>query len=88
MWLHGRKAPLPEGTEERLVHLDRVCVRQIWEECFGRDSVELGRRPQDRQAIRQIMERMPGWQRVRTSCRFGKAYGTQRGYVRQQEENL
>ena len=88
MWLHGRKAPLPDGAKETLVHIDRVCVVQIWEECFGRDLVELGRRPQDRQAIRQIMERMPGWQRVRTSCRFGKAYGTQRGYVRQPEENL
>ena len=82
MWLHGRKAPLPDGAEETLVHIDRVCVVQIWEECFGRDLVELGRRPQDRQAIRQIMERMPGWQRVRTPRKLGKAYGSQRCFER------
>ena len=58
---------------------DRVCLAEIWCECFGRmkgdmkrgDSVELGR----------LMRKVKGWEPAKKAERFGP-YGVQKGYVR------
>ena len=78
MWLHGRKAPLPEGEELKLQPILYVSVRQIWEDCFGGDIRYL--RPQDRQEIRRIMSKMPEWEYLKTPRKLGK--GSQRCYKR------
>lgn len=67
------------GVETR----DRVCVMEIWAECFGQQPNRLTKR--DGNEIRDIMDALPGWGRYEGNksgvLRFG-AYGRQTGYVR------
>lgn len=62
---------------------ERVCVAEIWVECFSRD---MGRglgamRRQDANELRAIMRQMPGWREMEKKQKFGP-YGTQRCFER------
>lgn len=57
---------------------DRICVAEIWTECL--DGQRKNIRQQDSRRIARIMDRMPGWNRIR--IRFGKDYGIQKGWTR------
>lgn len=79
-WLSGYDfGEAPEGTEPR----ERVCVMEIWAECFGNDPGRIKRVEADE--IHDIMLEMPGWERYEKGngkIRFGALYGSQRAYVR------
>ena len=64
-----------EGTIER----DRVCIAEIWCECFGNDKGKLKR--MDSNEIAAIMARIEGWEKTDKSMRFDK-YGVAKGYVK------
>lgn len=76
--------PRPDSSHGLL--RDRICVSEIWCECFGYSRSSLQRRDSDE--IHAIMKQIPGWTRY-TGTRSGKAkfpiYGTQRAYVRQDD---
>ena len=64
-------------TDEELVPRDKVCAREIYLECLGRNDATTD--PRVIKRLNGIMMRMPEWMRVKTSLRFGP-HGTQRGY--------
>ena len=68
---------LPEDTV--LVQRTKVCAAEIWQECFGSDLKYMGKR--DSMEINSIMQSIRGWERNRSSQRYG-FYGTQRGFER------
>lgn len=57
----------------------RVCVKEIFCECFGRAANSY--KNTDGRDIAAIMARIPGWEKLDSSRRI-KGYGNQRGYVR------
>jgi len=59
---------------------DRVCALEIWVEVYGGDPKNM--KPMDARNINDIMREMPGWERSKSTLRFGKIYGTQRGFTR------
>ena len=75
-YLNGNVRP---ESEEKLEPIDRVCIMQIWVECLGGDQRYL--KPQDRTKIRNIMNRVPGWEKIKTAARYGP-YGVQKGFRR------
>ena len=81
MDVSARKMYLQGNTkiEEPLAPIDKVCVMEIWVECIGGDQRYL--KPQDRTKIGNILARVPGWERVKTTARFGP-YGIQKGFRR------
>ena len=64
-------------TEEPLCPINKVCILEIWVECLGGGQQYL--KPLDRTKIGNIMARMPGWERIKTTARFGP-YGVQKGF--------
>lgn len=64
------------GTVKR----DRVCVMEIWCECFGKDKGNLERRSSNE--IAAIMKRIPGWVPMKGTKKFG-IYGPAKGYERE-----
>jgi len=61
-----------EGKEVR----DRVCVIEIWQDCF----MEKGKpRPMESKQIGRILDKNSNWIRV-NSIRFGIRFGRQRGW--------
>lgn len=64
-----------EGTVER----DRVCIAEIWCECFGNEKGKLKR--QESNEIAAIMARLEDWEKTDKSMRFG-IYGVGKGYLR------
>lgn len=71
-----------EGLDIRAVgklRRDRVCVAEIWAECFGRDGGALKR--QDAQELRTIMRQIPGWAESEGKLWCGP-YGSQRCFLR------
>lgn len=59
---------------------DRVCALEIWVEVYGGDPKNM--KPMDARNINDIMREMPGWERSKSTLRFGKIYGIQRGFTR------
>ncbi len=82
----SRQGWFAESEEIRAVGValrERVCVAEIWAECFSRG---MGRglgtmKRQDANELRAIMRQMPGWRELPDKARFGP-YGVQRGFVR------
>lgn len=66
--------PDVEGTELR----DRVCVQEIWQDCFGGRKADM--RPADSRRIASIMNNTPGWTR-RSTVRLGVRFGRQLGWI-------
>ena len=66
----------PEGTVIR----QKVCSLEIWCELLGGEKRELtiGKSKE----IRDIIQNAGGWEAVKSSMRFGRLYGTQRGFIR------
>jgi putative DNA primase/helicase len=62
------------------VRRERVCIMEIWQECFGGDPKQLTR-PMTKE-LHEIMQGLPGWKRTENKMRFGNIYGVQRGYIR------
>ena len=66
------------GTEKR----DRVCIMEIWCECFGKDRANLKR--QDSNEIGAIMARIEDWEKYKggkyDKLDF-KPYGVAKGYL-------
>lgn len=59
---------------------DRVCVMEIWCELLGNSKGNL--KPINSREINDALRGLPGWEQSRTPMRFGKLYGSQRGYQR------
>lgn len=68
-----------EGVNRR----ERVCVMEIWCECFGRDRGNLKR--QDTNDIIAILTNIGGWKRSEGKMRF-PVYGVVRGFVRDEKK--
>lgn len=69
-----------EGYDGETMKRDKVCALEIWVEVFNGDRNNF--RAVDARNINDIMREIPGWERSKSTIRFGKIYGTQRGYVR------
>lgn len=65
----------PAGTVRR----DRVCIAELWQECFNGDPKNLDRLKTIE--LRSIMNRMPGWEAMEKKDWFGP-YNAQKGYRR------
>lgn len=65
--------------EGGFIYRDKICAVEILVECFGMQTKNI--RNFESSEINSIMESIPGWERMRTSARFGR-YGTQRGFRR------
>lgn len=58
---------------------DKVCVAEVWCELLGQDKSRIDTRAQRR--IGQILSSAPGWERAKSTARFG-LYGTQKAWRR------
>ena len=70
------------GTEGGTVQRDCVCVAEVWQECFGKDSGNMKRT--DANEIRAILRQIPGWKEIPKKQRCGP-YGVQRCFERCEE---
>lgn len=69
----------PKGTIKRT----KTCVMEIWCELFNGDPKQLT--PLNSREINEILKGLKGWKKYDGRLRFGKVYGVQRAFVR--EEN-
>lgn len=70
-----------QAAEDQLMHRDKICAIEIWNECFKMPGYNRMRRS-DSKEINSILERLPGWERQKEAIRFGGEYGPQRGFIR------
>jgi len=77
-YLHGDEFERTKytGTVQR----QRVCIAEIWCECFEKDRGSLKR--QDSNEIAAIMSRIEGWKKTGKALKFGKLYGDAKAYIR------
>lgn len=84
MDLFQRKAFLEGDTftepGEGTVLRQQVCAAEVWCEVFDKKLGDLSN--YDAKEINKILAKIPGWEKQKNSARFGKIYGTQRGYRR------
>ncbi len=77
----------PEDSDA-LVERTQVCAVEVWVECLGNDIKKFP--AMDRREINEILRRMPGWKlydgNKRGALRFGKHYGVQRAYVKENDD--
>lgn len=59
---------------------DRVCVLEVWCELLNKRPGDL--KPINSREINDILRGLSGWEAHKTKMRFGKIYGTQRGFYR------
>ncbi len=59
---------------------DKVCAAEIWCEVYGKKQGDLTN--YEAKEINKILDKIPGWIKQKSSSRFGKMYGFQRGYRR------
>ncbi len=69
----------PDMREAGTLRRDKVCISEIWWECFRKDSAVMKR--QDTNELRTIMRQIPGWKEAPEKIRFGP-YSVQRGFIR------
>ena len=69
----------PEGNMVR----EKTCVMEIWCELFNGDPKQLS--PMSAREINDILSSIDGWEKGKSTLRFGKIYGAQRAYVRKQK---
>ncbi|WKY44450.1 virulence-associated E family protein [Eubacteriaceae bacterium ES2] len=69
-----------------LVERDRVCATEIYCECLGGDPKYMKR--SDTVEINHVLENVKDWEKSRTTVRFGKAYGVQRGFLKVSHSNV
>ncbi|HCY42224.1 MAG TPA: hypothetical protein DHV48_12855 [Prolixibacteraceae bacterium] len=68
----------PKGSVLRT----KVCPLEIWCECYGKTKADFT--PYMQRDLHNIMRQMEGWKASKSSLTFGKEYGSQRGYAREQ----
>lgn len=68
-------------TAEGTLRRDKTCVMEIWVELFNGDPKQLS--PMQSREITDILSGLKGWEKSKSSMRFGKVYGTQRAFIRQ-----
>lgn len=76
-YIHGDE--FERAGKKGTVKRQRVCIAEIWCECFGKDRGSLKR--QDSNEIAAIMARLEDWKKSNASMRF-KLYGVAKGYER------
>jgi len=69
---------IPEGNIVR----DKTCVMEIWCELFNGDPKQLSY--MSSREIMEILKSLDGWKSHEGRLRFGKIYGTQRAFLREQ----
>ncbi len=80
---YQRRVDLQSGILENSgVRRDKVCIAEIWNECFGGDYKQI--RHADIAEIGGILNSLEGWEKMKSTARFGSGYGTQKGYKRKQ----
>lgn len=67
------------GASQGTVRRDRVCVAEVWQECFGKDGGSMKR--MEANEIRAILRQMPGWKETTKKQKCGP-YGAQRCFER------
>ncbi len=72
------------GAAEGSVERDRICAAEVWCEAFKGDIKQMQRK--DAVEINSILENLDGWERDKTSARYGTLYGLQRGFRRIRKE--
>lgn len=74
------------GTEgpstENSILRDKVCIIEIWVECFGKNRSDI--KKSDSNLIASIMSNIKNWEKSNKSYRF-KIYGVQKAYIRKRE---
>lgn len=68
----------PEGDTKR----NKTCVMEIWCELFNGDPKQLT--PLNSREINEILKGLKGWKQYDGRLRFGKIYGVQRAFVREE----
>ena len=67
---------------------DRVCALEVWCECLGNDMKRFP--AMDRREINDILRNLKGWKpyegNKRGNLRFGKMYGVQRAFMREEDD--
>lgn len=76
-WMSPERHSSPD-----LVPRDRICAAEVWVECLGKDITSM--RPTDTREINGILSKIPAFKSSggSKSIRFGRFYGTQRGFMR------
>ncbi len=81
-YIHGSEfGDIPEGNIQRT----KTCVMEIWCELFNGDPKNLT--PLHSREINDILKGLKVWIKYKGRLRFGKIYGTQRAFVREQINN-
>jgi len=62
---------------------DKTCVLEIWCELFKGDPKTLT--PIQSREINDILRTLDGWEKAKSTLRFGKLYGIQRAFIRKQK---
>lgn len=62
---------------------DRVCVLEVWCELLNKRPGDL--KPINSREINDILRGLQGWEPTKSQVSFGKLYGQQRGFIRQQD---
>lgn len=57
---------------------DKVCAAEIWCEVFEKKLGDLTN--YEAKEINKLLDRLPEWEKAKSSMKFGKIYGFQRGY--------
>ena len=69
---------VPEGNMLR----EKTCVMEIWVELFNGDPKQLA--PMQSREINDILGGLYGWEKYKSKLRFGKIYGVQRAFIREE----
>lgn len=68
-----------ESSVENNILRDKVCILEIWVECFGKNRSDIKR--SDSNIIASIMSNIKNWEKSNKLYRF-KIYGVQKAYIR------
>jgi predicted P-loop ATPase len=79
-----RRRDFLDGTDlqEGEIKRDKVCVLEIWCECFGKNKADM--KKSDSIELNNILNRLKGWGKSKKMSRF-KFYGMQRYYIKNVE---
>lgn len=79
-----RRRDFLDGTDlrEGEIKRDKVCVLEIWCECFGKNKADM--KKSDSIELNNILNRLKGWSKSKKMSRF-KFYGMQRYYIKNVE---
>ena len=70
----------PKKSDAGDVIRDKVCVAEIWTECYGGDPKNLS--PLKSREINDILRTFDDWDHAPNPLKFGTGYGVQRAFIR------